>query len=90
VAKDKLDLVVDRIDDLKESTNKRLDQYNDLLEDHIKRTNILEELHMDNQKRIELLEEPQKAMHFIKKVVVYVGVISAGIVSVVKLLEYLP
>lgn len=90
MAKDKIDLVVDRIDDLKESTNKRLDQYNDLLEDHIRRTNILENLHMDNQKRIEMLEEPKKALHYIKKVVIYVGAISAGVISVIKLLEYLP
>jgi CHASE3 domain sensor protein len=90
VAKDKIDLVVDRIEDLKESTNKRLDQYNDLLEDHIRRTNILEDLHMDNQKRIEMLEEPQKALHYLKKVIIYVGAISAGVISVIKLLEYLP
>lgn len=90
MAKDKIDLVVDRIEDLKESTNKRLDQYNDLLEDHIRRTNILEDLHMDNQKRIEMLEEPQKALHYLKKVIIYVGAISAGVISVIKLLEYLP
>lgn len=95
--KDKLDLVIDRIDDLKDSTESRLDSIDFNLAEHMRRTDILEELHRDNQKKIELqqqdietLKEPQKAMHFIKRVVVYVGVVSAGIVSVVKLLEYLP
>ena len=97
MAKDKIDLVVDRIDDLKDMTEKRLDSIDVNLAEHMRRTDILEELHRDNQRKIELqqeaieeLKEPQKALHYLKKVVIYVGAISAGIISVIKLLEYLP
>lgn len=90
MAKDKIDLVVDRIDDLKESTEKRLDSIDFNLAEHMRRTDVLEKLHMDNQKRIESLEEPKRALSFLKKIVIYVATFSAGIVSIVKLIEYLP
>ena len=87
---DKIDLVVARIEDLKESTEKRLDSIDNNLAQHMRRTDILEKLHMDNQTRIESLEEPKKALKFLKEVVIYVAAISASIISVIKLLEYLP
>lgn len=90
MAKDKLDLVVDRIDDLKDSTERRLDSIDNNLAEHMRRTDILEQLHRDNQTRIEMLEEPKKALQYIKKAVIYVGAVAAGIISVIKLLEYLP
>lgn len=96
---DKIDLVVKRIEDLKDSTDnkldalkegteKRLDYYNDLLKDHIKRTNILESLHQDNQARIEMLEEPVKAKKYINGLIVKIGGLAVAIFSVIKLLQH--
>jgi hypothetical protein len=84
---DKTDIILQRIDDLKDSTEQRLDTYNDLLQDHIKRTNILENLHMDNLKRIEKLEEPRKALVFIKSVALYVAAIAGAILTIAKIME---
>jgi len=86
----KEDLIISKIDDLKESTDQRLDSIDVNLAAHMKRTDILEKLHMDNQTRIGILEEPAKALQLIKSVVVYFAAISASIISVIKLLEYLP
>ena len=80
------DIILQRIDDLKDSTDSRLDTYNDLLQDHIKRTNILENLHMDNQKRIELLEEPRKALKFLKNAALYIAAITGAILGVIKIM----
>lgn len=96
---DKLDLVVQRIEDLKESTDNkldslkdsvedRLDQYNDLLEVHIKRTDILEKLHIDNQDRIEILEEPTKVRKYVTDIILKIGGLAAAIVGVIKILEH--
>lgn len=43
MAKDKLDLVVDRIDDLKESTEKRLDSIDFNLAEHMQQTMLVRE-----------------------------------------------
>jgi len=56
----------------------------------MRRTDVLEKLHMDNQTRIVSLEAPKRALGFIKEVVIYVAAISASVISVIKLLEYLP
>jgi hypothetical protein len=81
------DIILQRIDDLKDSTDSRLDTYNDLLQDHIKRTNILENLHMDNQKRIELLEEPRKVLRYLKNAALYIAAIAGAILTIAKVLE---
>jgi len=66
---DKLDLVIDRIDDLKEATNDRLDSIDENLREHMRRTAVLEDLHIDNQIRINKLEEPKKALLMLKPMV---------------------
>jgi hypothetical protein len=83
---DKLDLVVDRIDDLKESTDKRLESIDKNLAEHMRRTDILEQLHKDNQKRIHMLEEPKKALLLIKSAAMYVAAIAGAVLTVLKLL----
>jgi len=81
---DKLDLIVDRIEDLKESTDKRLDNIDSNLAEHMRRTDVLESLHRDNQQRIQLLEEPKKALLLIKNVVLYISVVTGGIIAILK------
>jgi hypothetical protein len=83
---DKLDLVVDRIDDLKESTDKRLESIDKNLAEHMRRTDILEQLHRDNQQRIAMLEEPRKALILIKQVALWISAICGCILAVLKML----
>lgn len=83
----KEDLILQRIDDLKESTDQRLDSIDTNLAEHMRRTDVLEKLHRDNQVRIESLEEPRKALAFIKNSVLYVAAICGGILGVIKLIE---
>ena len=83
---DKIDLVIQRIDDLKDSSNDRLDSIDKNLFEHMRRTNVLEDLHMDNQERISKLEEPRKALILLKSVVLYIGAILGVILTLMKIL----
>ena len=84
---DKLDLVIDRIDDLKEATNDRLDSIDENLREHMRRTAVLEDLHIDNQIRINKLEEPKKALLMLKSMVLYISSIAGAILVIMKLME---
>jgi len=86
---DKLDLIVDRIEDLKESTERRLDSIDTNLAEHMRRTDVLEQLHRDNQTRIQALEEPKLVMSYIKKGILYLATIAGGTLTIMKLLESL-
>ena len=86
---DKIELVVSKIEDLKEHVDTKLDRYNDLLEVHIKRTDLLEDLHKDNQDRIKKLEKPTVVVGYILGVVGKVGMVAGAIYGVIKLLEVL-
>lgn len=84
---DKLDLIVDRIDDLRDSTDKRLESIDFNLAEHMRRTDVLEQLHRDNEKRILKLEEPSKALQWIKSVLLYIAAVAGAILTVMKLFE---
>ena len=83
------ELIIQRIDDLKDSNNQRLDSIDENLAQHMRRTDVLEDLHMDNQKRIETLEQPLTVLLFIKKISLYIAAIAGAILSVVKLSDYI-
>lgn len=78
------DVIIQRIDDLKDSTDKRLDSIDDNLKEHMRRTDILEQLHRDNQTRIELLEGPAKALTYIRKAATWLVSIGAAITLIIK------
>ena len=79
---DKIDLVIQRIDDLKDSSNDRLDRIDVNLAEHMRRTDVLETLHMDNQTRIHTLEEPRKAL--LKNVILYISAVCGAILLILK------
>jgi hypothetical protein len=81
----KEDLIIQRIDDLKESTDQRLDSIDENLREHMRRTDVLEKLHRDNESRIALLEEPRKALLLLKNVLLYVSACIGAILSIMKL-----
>jgi len=83
---DKTDIILQRIDDLKDSTDSRLDSIDTNLAEHMRRTDVLENLHRDNQVRIESLEEPRKALKFIKNVTLYIAAIAGAILGVIKIM----
>lgn len=82
---DKLDLIVQRINDLKENTNDRLDSIDNNLAEHMRRTDTLEQLHKDNSDRIQTLEEPKKALIMVKNVLLYIAAASGAVLGVTKL-----
>ena len=82
---DKIDLVIQRIDDLKDNTADRLDSIDSNLAEHMRRTDVLEQLHMDNQDRINMLEEPRKALLLLKTVVLYISAVSGAAVAILKI-----
>lgn len=84
---DKLDLVVDRIEDLKNSTETRLESIDNNLAEHMRRTDVLEQLHRDNQTRILKLEEPKVVARYIKNGLLYLAAICGAIISIIKLVE---
>lgn len=81
---DKLDLIVQRIDDLRDSMDVRLDSIDTNLREHMRRTDVLEDLHRDNQVRIQTLEEPRKALLLLKSVVLYISAVTGAIIAIVK------
>lgn len=83
----KEDLIIQRIDDLKDSTDSRLDSIDANLRAHMRRTEILEKLHHDNQSRIEKLEEPRKALVLIKNAALYIAAIAGAILTIAKVME---
>lgn len=89
MATTKDDLIIQRIDDLKEHTIHRLDNIDVNLAEHMRRTNVLEKLHMDNQTRIETLEQPITVLLYLKKAAIYIAAISGAILSIAKLTDYL-
>ena len=84
---DKLDLVIQRIDDLKYSTNDRLDSIDSNLRDHMEQTRLVKQLTIDNQERIEQLEGPAKALKLLKSVVMYIGAIVGVVLAIMRLME---
>jgi len=85
--KDKMDLIIARIDDLKDSSNDRLDSIDVNLAEHMRRTDVLEDLHRDNQSRISTLEEPRKALELIKKSALWLSAISGAVLIIIKLIK---
>lgn len=81
-------LIIDRIDDLKESHAQRLDSIDENLKEHMRRTDVLESLHLKNEERIEQLEKPGEALEFIKKAFLYIGALSGTAYTIIKTLEY--
>ena len=77
---DKLDLVLDRIEDLKSSHGDRLDKIDENLGEHMKRTEMLED-------RVEKLELPGKVLKFIKQSALWIGSILGVIMTVWKVFE---
>ena len=49
---DKLDLIIEKIEDQKDNVDLRLRSIDRNLAEHMRRTEVLEKLHMDNQSRI--------------------------------------
>jgi len=82
---DKLDLIVDKIDNNQKHVEHRLDKIDENLFEHMRRTDVLEKLHMDNQDRIQSLEEPRKAIVFIKNAVLFIGAIAGSVYTIIKL-----
>ena len=86
---DKLDLIVNKIDDLKDLQDVRLNAIDKNLEEHMRRTDILETLHQNNQTRIATLEKPAEALSLIKKSALYIAAIAGAILAVMKVLSML-
>ena len=80
-----MDLIIDRIEDLKESTTYRLDSIDKNLGEHMRRTDALENLHRDNQDRIRRLEGPRKALDLIKTTALWLSAISGAILIIIRL-----
>ena len=83
---DKVKLIVDRIDDLKEYHGERLDSIDDNLKEHMRRTDVLEQLHRDNQARIEMLEQPRKALKLLKDVAMWSSAVLGAVLIIQKIL----
>jgi len=79
------DLIIQRIDDLKESNNQRLDNIDENLAEHMRRTSVLEKLHMDNQKRISLLEEPKIFIKYLKNTALVVTAVLGTVLTLITL-----
>lgn len=84
---DKIDLVIQRIDDLKDSSNDRLDRIDKNLADHMEQTKLVKQLTIDNKDRIVTLEAPRKALILLKSVVLYVGAIAGVLLTLARLME---
>ena len=84
---DKLDLIVDKIEDLKDSHDHRLDSIDDNLREHMRRTDALESLHIDNQTRINVLEETPKALRKVKTWAISISGFGGAIIIIYKLVE---
>ena len=80
------DIILQRIDDLKDSTDSRLDSIDTNLAEHMRRTDVLENLHRDNQVRIESLEEPRKALKFLKSAALYIAAITGAVLGVIRIM----
>ena len=79
---DKLDLVLHRIDDMKDSHARRLDSIDENLLNHMKRTELLEN-------RVDKLEIPVKSLKWLKYVILYLAAVAGIILSILKLVEYI-
>ena len=84
---DKIDLVIQRIDDLKDSNDQRLDSIDTNLSDHMEQTKLVKQLTIDNQVRIQVLEEPKVALKVGKSVLLYIGLISGTILGLLKVID---
>tara|TARA_R110000782_G_scaffold160697_1_gene252800 strand:- start:151 stop:417 length:267 start_codon:yes stop_codon:yes gene_type:complete len=82
---DKDDLIIQRIDDLKDATNSRLESIDDNLAEHMRRTEILEKLHMDNQKRIHMLEEPKIVIKYVKSTLLLMSAVAGVVLTLISL-----
>lgn len=93
---DKLDLIIDKINDLKESHNKRLDSIDNNLDIHMKRSDELEHANeltrSELNKQVELintrittLEEPRKFIKYVYKSILIIGSIAAAVFTAIKL-----
>ena len=80
------DLIIQRLDDLKEANNERLDKIDANLADHMEQTKLVKQLTIDNKDRIVTLEAPKKALLMLKGVVLYISAIVGAILVVMKLL----
>lgn len=86
---DKLDLIIDRIDDLKDSHSRRLDAIDNNLDIHMKRSDELErsnELMKDHfEQRIGKLEDPKKALGYLWKWFLGIGSLAGIIFLIVRI-----
>ena len=79
------DLIIQRLDDLKEANNERLDKIDANLADHMAQTKLVKQLTIDNQVRIDKLEAPGKALLLLKAAVLYISAIAGAILLIIKL-----
>jgi hypothetical protein len=82
---DKLDLVIQRIDDLKDSSNDRLDSIDSNLLEHMKRTAVAE-------KRLEHIEDRLTLTAILKVIVTFsagTGTIAGAAYAIFKVIEYI-
>ena len=90
----KEELIIQRIEDLRDSvekadenTNQRLDEYNRQLEIHVAGVETLKDLHIQNSERLRKLEEPTIAYKYIAGVILKLSGILGLFVAVLKILE---
>jgi flagellar biosynthesis chaperone FliJ len=81
---DKLDLIIDKIDTLKDDHGHRLDSIDDNLKEHMKRSENLEKIVEIHKERIDKLEEPKKALKYVKSVAGWIVTISSAGYAVAK------
>lgn len=90
---DKTELIVSRIEDLKESVDKRLESIDNNLAEHMRRTSLLETRMESTEESIIKLQEPSKARKYIisslKIILTIVGSTLGAALGIFKLMNYL-
>lgn len=88
------ELIIQRIDDLRDSvekaddnTNQRLDEYNKQLEIHVAGVETLKDLHIQNSERIKVLEEPAIARKYLSSTVLKISALLGAVITIIKLIE---
>lgn len=86
---DKIDIVISRLDDMKDSHNKRLESIDANLAEHMRRTDLIELKNEETEKRVDVLEQPSEARKYILGVAKWIAGIAGSILIVAKLLDKL-
>jgi len=89
---DKLDLILDKIEDLKQSHGRRLEAIDRNLDIHMTRCDELEhsnELLKDHfNSRLSSLEEPKIFLSYVWRIVLGFGAIGAIVLTVIQIIKY--